>query len=898
MKTLTALCWSLLLSPLVAQEVDYARDIQPMLAEKCSTCHGVLRQEAGLRLDHGQLLREGGDDGSIIDPDNVRQSRLLQRVSTVEDSERMPPEGEGEPLTPTQLRTLEAWISGGAASPADEPVPVGPDEHWAWKALEHDLPPSIESSHGPPSNPIDAFVLAKQREHGIRALPLADRRTRLRRLYFDLIGLPPTPRQMREFLADESVDAWSSVVNQLLEDPAYGERWARHWMDVWRYSDWDGYQQQVRGSQRHIWRWRDWIIESLNEDKGYDQMVVEMLAGDEVASGDASVMRATGFLVRNFHNSNRHIWLDATVEHTAKAFLAMTINCARCHDHKYDPISQRDYYAFRAIFEPYQARTERVAGQADLIQDGLVVAYDAKPDEPTYLLIGGNEKSPDKEHPLAPATPSFVDVPFEVFPVELADEAVFPSLRAFVEREDLAATQAKLAQAKQTLSELPAAADESSLEYLIAKQSVRAATAELASCQARWRADKASYVEDRTANSVDSLHWSAATLEHAAKAESAKLTLLQKQQALKSAEDAEVKEAADKQPAIDKAQKELDEAQKELAALADNPSDPSDGVQYSPVGPTYPRVSTGRRSALARWITSPRNPLTARVAVNYIWMHHFGEPLVANVFDFGLRSAEPVHRELLDWLAVELMEHKWSMKHLHRLITTSKTYQLASFSPREAALTAYNRQLDQDNQLLWRANARRLEAEVIRDSLLHVADSLDATLGGPDIDYHEGEKVPRRSVYFRHAYEKQMTMLVVFDAAGPTECYRRSPSIVPGQALALSNSPLSSDQARKLAARLRELAVNTGDNTEDSRNRRFVSQAFETLLARECTGEELDACLEFLSAQAELLADQTSLTRLPGKIAGTTPAATDAAQRARENLIHTLMNHNDFVTIR
>jgi hypothetical protein len=312
------------------------------------------------------------------------------------------------------------------------------------------------------------------------------------------------------------------------------------------------------------------------------------------------------------------------------------------------------------------------------------------------------------------------------------------------------------------------------------------------------------------------------------------------------------------------------------------------GQEYTPVGEEYPRQSTGRRLALARWITDPRHPLTARVAVNQIWMRHFGEPLVAEVFDFGLRSPRPANADLLDWLAAELVDSGWSMKHIHRLIVTSQAYRLASSG--DERLVARNLAADPDNHLLWRAEVRRLDAEVIRDSLLAVAGKLDLTLGGPDIDFALGETVPRRSLYFRHAYEKQMKLLTLFDVASPTECYRRSESIVPQQALALANSAMGVSLARELAGDLRDEAA--GDPTS------FVERAFLAVLSREPTDKELATCSEFLSHQTARLAETDKLSPIGGTTEAPTPPASDPAQRARENLVHVLMNHNDFVTIR
>lgn len=906
MKSLLTLLSIFCCVPAIAQDVDYVRDIQPLFAEKCSSCHGALRQEAGLRLDHGELIRRGGDSGSVLEVEENEPSLLLERV-TASESLRMPPEGEGEPLSKAQVNLLEAWIAGGAPSPANETIPPPPDQHWAWQ-----VPVQVEPPPGPDSlwseNPIDAFISYEHRLDGVRPAHLADQSTRIRRLYFDLIGLPPTPAEQHTFLVDSSPDAWSKVVEDLLESPAYGERWARHWMDVWRYSDWDGYKDAVRGSQRHIWRWRDWIVESLNDDKGYDQMIVEMLAGDEVAPENPQTLRATGFLARNFHNSNRNIWLDATVEHTAKAFLGLTLNCARCHDHKYDPIPQREYYAFRAIFEAHHVRTERVRGQADIVQDGLVRVFDAEPKAKTYVFEGGNEKRPDEENPVAPATPQVLNVALEVTPVQLPAVAVFPALRSFIEQEDLANAERKLHTARSALAKLEPTSAESKPDLEIAQQALEAAESDLMALRARWQADKACYNHSCDEPQRASLARLAVEAEHRSQLENATLDRLKKQRAVTLAEEAlqpsdasgppadkqdkqsktADKDGKERKAALETARKEFKEAEKSLAKAKEKPAQEA---KYTPVGKSYPAVSTGRRLALARWITRPDNPLTARVAVNYIWMHHFGEPLVDNVFDFGLRSPEPRHRALLDWLAVELIRHDWSMKHLHRLITTSRCYQLASHCD-DSRLVADNRRIDPDNHLLWRANVRRLDAEVIRDSLLHVGGKLDHTMGGPDINFLDGEKVLRRSLYFRHAYEKQMTMLVLFDAAGPTECYRRTESIIPQQALALSNSPLSYDQARILAKRLWPASDDRADGDVEA-----IEKAFEMLLGRRCTNAERRLCTEFLETQTELLSNGT-LTELPGGSPGQTAASSRPIQRARESLLHTLMNHNDFVTVR
>jgi hypothetical protein len=899
----------------LASAVDYVRDIKPLLSEKCAACHGALRQEAGLRLDHGELLRRGGDSGAIIDVQQVELSVLIERVTTADVSQRMPPEGEGGPLNDEQLSLLRSWVAQGAPSPTDEAIPAPPEEHWAWQSpVAVPLPQVADGDWA--QHPLDRFIAARHAALGLGPVELAEPRARLRRLYFDVVGLPPTPAEQAQFLKDPSPAAWNEIVDRLLADPAHGQRWARHWMDVWRYSDWDGYKQELRSSQRHIWRWRDWIVESLHSDKGYDRMLVEMLAGDEIAPADPDVLRATGFLARSYHKSNRDIWLDATVEHTAKAFMGLTISCARCHDHKYDPISQREYYSFRAIFEPHNVRTERLPGQPDIIKDGLARVFDAAPDAPTYVYLAGNEKMPDREHPVAAGVPGIVPVAFEVAPVALPPQAVFPSLADFIQQEDLAAAEKRVAVARQGGEKLDEAA--SLADTQVADQKIVVAEAELGSWQARCAADTARFTAEPTSpDSLAQLCSEAVKAEHRAKLEAARLTLYQAEQAFAQAllavkSPAKPAAAPGSKPASADTPSTVEESRKQLLAaqqgLAAAQEPPAADAQYTSIGTAYPSTSTGRRSALARWLVDPRNPLTARVAVNHVWLHYFGQPLVDNTFDFGLRSPAPDHQALLDWLAVELMEHNWSLRHVQRLIVTSRVYQLSSRADERQASVEQNLRVDPDNRAYWRGSVRRLDAEVIRDSLLAIGGNLDRSLGGPEIDYQLGETTPRRSLYLRHAYEKQMTMLVLFDAAGPQECYRRSESIIPQQALALSNSPLSFDQSRRLAQQLwlqvsEDQAAAAPESLADvalmeARRAAFIQAAFETLLCRTCTPLELRACQTFLTSQTELLRDPSRLEKLPGEQAGQTQAATDPLLRAQENLIHALLNHNDFVTIR
>ncbi len=880
-----------------APPVDYAAQIKPILSARCYACHSALRKKSGLRLDTAALLVEGGDSGPAVEPGHADESLLVMKL-TGELGSRMPPEGEGESLAPEQIELIKRWINEGAKAPAETPAP-DPRDHWAFKSpVRPEIPPAGDERWA--ANPIDAFLVDQWNEVGVKPVEPADKATLLRRVYFDLIGLPPTSEELHAFMADNSADAYEHVVDQLLARPQYGERWARHWMDVWRYSDWAGYKDEIRTSARHIWRWRDWIVDSLNADKGYDRMVVEMLAGDELAPDDPGTLRATGFLARQWFKFNRNTWLDATVEHTAKAFLGMTMNCARCHDHKFDPINQTDYYRWRTVFEPYNVRTDRVPGEPDVMKDGLARAYDAKPEEPTYLFKRGNEKQPDAEHPMSPGVPEVLMGHFAVQPVKLPATAYYPALRDFVIAEETAKAQAAVDQrttartkaggavaaVQKKLAEFKGGEDQRKLIEAekdaavaaaeLADRQLTSAKAGLASFLARVAAEKAKYGLSPGANATG--------LALAAGKAEAELALCTAQEQFFTAEQEVRKPQADKAAAEAK----LKAAREAVASAHAKLATPSG--EYKPLGEVLPDVSTGRRLALAKWITSRENPLAARVAINHIWLRHFGSPLVDNMFDFGLRTPHARNQPLLDWLAVELMEHGWSMKHLHRLIVTSSAYRMASHTAETPPADLAN---DPDNRRLWRMNPHRLEAEAVRDAMLFVAGKLDQTIGGPDIDQQLASQSPRRSLYIRHAYEKQAKFLELFDGPSVNECYRRSESIVPQQALALENSGLALEQSRRLAAQL-SMQSASGPLPDD----KFIVEAFEKSLGRQPTSTEVEECLKFLKDQSSKLQNSAKLTPIAGGEKSALAPSGDPVQRARENLVHVLYNHNDFVTIR
>lgn len=885
----------------VSGDVDYTKDVKPLL-KRCYSCHSALRQKSGLRLDAAVLIRKGGESGPAIVPRKAAESLLIDAVKGTENEvSAMPPKGTAPRLKPQEIAVLERWINQGAATPKNESIPQDPHKHWAFqKPVRPQLPRVLSATpktsfpgRGRVRNAIDLFITARYAEHGLSPRPPAANNVLLRRVYLDLIGLPPTRAELRAFLADSSENAYEKVVDRLLESPRYGERWGRHWMDVWRYADWAGYKKEIRESQRHIWHWRDWIVESLNADKPYDRMLREMLAADEIAPADPDVLRATGFLGRNWYKFNRNVWLQNTVEHTGKAFLGLTLNCAVCHEHKYDPIAQAEFYRFRAFFEPHDVRTDQLPGQPDLSRDGLPRVFDKSLAAVTYRFEHGNEKQPDKAHPLTPGIPAFFGTVGPIKPVSLPVESFYPVLKPFVRESMLSATRKRLGAAQ-------VAAGKASSSKVAAARLILA-QAELASLTARIAAERAKY-GNASATNRHRLAVAASRAEHKAKRARADLAVLQAEQQLaalkagqkksrkagRSAAGAQTKKA--KPNGVKKAMQKLAAARKKQAA-ARKPIKKNDG-RYQPLGPVYPRTSSGRRTALARWITSRDNPLAARVAVNHIWLRHFGRPLVASVFDFGLHGSKPSHPKLLDWLAVEFMENGWRMKTLHRLIVTSAVYRLQSSA---GGAETKNMRSDRDNRYLWRFNVRRVEAEAVRDSILHLAGDLDLTMGGPDIDQNRGQTSHRRSIYFRQAKEKQMMFVKVFDGPGATECYQRNESIVPQQALAMVNSTVAKREARRLAGRLSSGAA-AGESPRA--DQQFLTAAFEQILSRKPTPTERALCIRFLKMQSNLLRHRGRLTPATSGSKSAVPPAQDPHQRARENLVLVLFNHNDFVTIR
>jgi hypothetical protein len=880
--------------PARAEEaVDYDRQIKPLLKHSCYACHGALKQEGNLRLDTAAAALKGGDSGPAIAAGKPDASGLIERVTATDESLRMPQ--EGRPLTSEEIALLKAWIAAGAQAPTGEQAEADPRSHWAFQPPVRPALP-LYAAGNVLSQPIDQLLDVERLKRGLSAAGPASKHVLLRRVYLDLVGLPPSREELQAFLADERPDAYERVVDRLLASPQHGERWARHWMDVWRYSDWYGRRSvpDVMNSYPHVWRWRDWITKSLNADKGYDQVVQEMLAADELWPDDQERVVATGFIVRNWFKWNYDTWMRDQVEHTGKAFLGLTFNCALCHDHKYDPISQEDYFRFRAIFEPLELRHDRVAGLADPgpfkkyvyaqsygpIPHGLVRVFDEKLDAPTRIYRAGDQRLIVEDKPaMPPGVPSALGAErFQVQPISLPASAAYPGLRPFVQEEEKAKRQADVVAAEAALA---AATDDAA--KAVAAVKLAAAKAELASIEARIAADNAKY--GVSSGDATSLATAASQAERQAKLAASQAAVAADEQTLAAAESLPVD---DKKAAAVKAAQDKLAAAKSALTAAEAEASKADGT-YAPLSAAYPQQSTGRRAALARWIVDRQNPLTARVAVNHLWRWHMGRPLVETVANFGRSGKPPSHPELLDWLAVELMDGNWSLKRMHRQMVTSDAYRMASQMTNDQG--ARTNDSDPDNAYYWRANVSRMEAEVLRDSLLYVAGQLDLTIGGQEIDHAAGLTSRRRSLYFAHHGESKMEFLELFDGASPVDCYERTASIRPQQALAMANNELALEMSREIAALLAlgipapsPPATLPPGERGDIGDEAFAAAAFEQVLSRPATGAEIAAATRFLAQQQALYKEAN--------------AGGDIVLRSRASLCHALLNHHDFISVR
>ncbi|MBX3436384.1 MAG: PSD1 domain-containing protein [Planctomycetaceae bacterium] len=694
------------LPPAVNRKVDFVADVQPIFRACCFECHATGNEEGGLNLGTRSRVMEGGDGGPILTAGDSVASRLIHRVASVDESSVMPPEGDR--LSNEQIGILRAWIDQGAEWPPEadiaDPRTERAREHWAFQSLQSVTPPEIDRGRWG-ANPIDRFLLARLDDEGLAPSPPANSRQLMRRIVFDLTGLPPTPEELDAFVAACEVDredALQSLVDRLLASTHYGERWGRHWLDVARYADSDG--QEGDKDRPHAYHYRDFVIRAFNDDMPFDRFVRWQLAGDEYEPDNRAAVAATGFIVAGPHTvlgdtfleeellRNRYNELDDMVATTGTALLGLTFGCARCHDHKYDAISAREYYRFLSAFHSGDRKEVKIGGKGPKI----LAFEDFGPEPATTWLF------------------------------ERAD---------FYDRDQ----QVQLG----------------FLEVLL------------------------------RGTTVDDYH----------------------------------------------------------ASESDRPKPDS----------TY------QRHALAEWLTDVERgagPLLARVIVNRLWQHHFGEGLVRTVDDFGVRGESPTHPELLEWLAHDLAANGWRLKRLHRLMMTSAAYQQGTeFDPEKAAI-------DPAHRLLWRRRPQRLEAEALRDAMLAISGTLNLEPFGPAFkppipkeaiaarnlkseypaDAKDDPATRRRTVYMFHKRVVPYPLLQAFDRPDLLQsCGRRDQSTVAPQALALLNDPFVRARASDFATRL----VNEcGDE-----NGLLVMRAFNLALGRLPRDSEHAAAVTFIANQ-------------------------------------------------
>jgi len=777
--------------------------VRPILVANCQKCHSGNKPKGDLSLDSRGGLLAGGETGDVVVPGQPEKSLLVEAINRT--SIEMPPDKK---LADADIATLTEWVKLGAPWP-DEPGSSGPtlrksrgkitDEdrrYWAFQPVKKTVAPEIEKDAWSRGS-VDRFLLAKMIPEGLQPAAEVDMATLIRRVTFDLLGLPPSPEEVAAFVNDGGPDAYERLIDRLLASPLYGERWARHWLDLVRYAESDGYKQD--GYRPSAWRYRDYVIRSLNTDKPYDRFVQEQIAGDEIAPEDPEALVATGYYRLGIYEYNqrdvRNQWniiLNDITDVTADVFLGMGMSCARCHDHKFDPILQKDYYRLQAFFAPIIQR------------DDVPAATPQACNEYREKLKVWEEKTADLRRQIDEIEKPHVDAAAKAFiakfPVDV--EPLFSKPEN--ERTPLEAQLIRLA-GRQIIEE----------------------------------GGKVDFPKKLKGE------------------EKAKWEGLKKQLA--------EQEKTKPQP--------LPEAMmvSDVGPVASPVSIPGKLSVLNPapleiLQPSTSLNSTGRRTALAQWLTRPDNPLTPRVMVNRIWQYHFGKGLVESSSDFGRLGQPPSHPELLDNLAADFVEIGWSMKDVHRRLLSSAAYRQISHGPAINDSAAK----DPGNKWLSRMTVRRLGAEQIRDAALTATGELDGTRGGPG-----GDNVSsRRSVYLKVLRNKRDDLLDVFDVPdGSSSIPERNVTTTPTQSLLMINGPWMLARAKALAARI-ERETTPGGTPTALRGREAeqrVNILYQTLFGRAPSPEESATATKFLG-------DSNSKERLI-------------------DLCHVLLNSNEFLYV-
>jgi hypothetical protein len=851
--------------PTTEQLAFFENKVRPILSARCYSCHSqsAKKSKGGLTLDRRESVLAGGDSGPAVVPGKPVTSLLIKAIRY--DGLEMPPTGK---LPADEVAILAKWVEMGAPWPAAAGKPVGNAEvgvltperlrHWAFQPLKQIDPPALTESDRK-RNPIDRFVLAALTARGLKPAPPADRRVLIRRASLDLTGLPPTPEEVEAFVADDSAGAYPKMIDRLLASPHYGERWGRHWLDVARHSDGHGSFLDP-APLPEAWRYRDWVVKALNDDLPYDKFVKYQIAGDLTGDGWEAAT-ATGFLaVGPTYVSDggdpdsvakaRAETLDDRVDSVTRGFLALTVSCARCHDHMFDPIPQTDYYALAAVFNNTKT-VDRSSAPPDAL--ARAEAHAKALDAANAALRGWQAKTEEEAaRKLMGEADRYLDalVQFHRLP-EPRDPAKFAQkekLHAFALRAWADALRAP--NAAEAFPDLKA--------WLAAGPfDAKGATPEKLSALRKdfqTRLDKTLGAlrppEPRPAQNIRHLAPEEHQLYTALRGGPCRPNLDEQlpdagRDRRKELEAEVVRLKASAPPALPRIHAVEDAGSVDMPlALRGDPRKPGPVVPRrflralsDPNAPTWTKGSG--RLQLAEAIASPTNPLTPRVMVNRVWQHHFGRPLVATPGNFGLLGDKPSHPELLDWLAARFVNDGWSLKKLHRLIMLSETYRQSS------KFDAAGFRIDGDNRYLWRMTPRRLEVEAWRDSVLAVTGELDRTVGGASV--RDILTSPRRTLYAAVSRNgdklpsDEFLRMFDFPSARATVS-ERTVSTVPQQSLFLLNSPFMIARGKALADRLTREA-----KTTDAR----IDRAYALLYGRPVTDEERKAAKAFLGAGAE-----------------------------------------------
>ncbi|MBI1355222.1 MAG: DUF1553 domain-containing protein [Acidobacteria bacterium] len=824
-----AVCSLLVAAALPA--VDFVADIEPIFHQRCFACHGPSMQMSDFRLDDREAALKGGYSGAVIVPGDAGASKLIERVSSDKQNFQMPPAGPR--LSEAEVAALRAWIDEGAKWPERAPTKKLTQEqrsrHWSFQPIQRPAPPKVDDSSWA-RNPIDLFVLAKLEAEGVKPSPEADKVTLLRRISFDLVGLPPTPEQVERFLADDSPQAYEKVVDELLDSKHYGERWAIPWLDAARYADSDGYERDP--IRPYAWRWRQWAIGAINQDMPFDEFTVEQIAGDLLPGATLEQRVATGFLRNGIKNreagvKNEEKRFEETLDRTAtigKVWLGLTVGCAQCHDHKYDPISQKELYQLYAFFNNAVERDIDAPVQGEL----------------GVLLRALPEYRRRRAEILKEAD---VEPHYQQWRKEMIEAMDHPG-----ERTDW----------DFSLTEWRASMDRA--DWLM-----RASDDELSEIEREGRVDK--------------------FLARLGPDISKQEELAKKLKETKEKLDALEKEVFPVRT-LAYTMIERDAAHREPTYIALRGDWRAPGVEVQPLTPAVlPAMEQSDpkhpRLELARWLVDPKNPLTARVTVNRWWQELFGKGLVSTADDFGTQGAPPTHPELLDWLASELVRKDWSRKAMLRLMVTSAAYRQASHDRPDL------RDRDPDNKWLARQNRLRLPAELVRDNALAVSGLLNPEIGGPSVHppqpagvselgyakkawpEDQGPERYRRGLYIFFQRTTPYPFLTNFDATDTlTSKVTRERSNTPLQALNVLNDRVFLEAAQALA--LQTVLDRQGFDAR-------LDEMFLRALSRKPEASERDRVATYLAKQKEILAAEPGAAE---KLAPLVPSDEDPLEMA------------------